>query len=68
MSSNTFQMEEKLFSICPTPPPPPLKGSEVSIIPPEKKRKSSNLLKEGRASEEFEAPITSNYHFSLSTW
>lgn len=47
MSSNTFQMEEKLFSICPTPPPPPLKGSEVSIIPPEKKKEIIQFTKRG---------------------
>lgn len=46
--TDTFQMEQKLFSILHPPP----KSSEVSIISPDKKKgKSSNLAKEGRVRE-----------------
>lgn len=46
--TDTFQMEQKLFSILHPPP----KSSEVSIISPGKKKgKSSNLAKEGRVRE-----------------
>lgn len=57
-----FKWNKNCFQFCPH------SLKKVSIIPPGEKRKSSNLAKEWRARVKFEAPITSNYHFLLSTW
>lgn len=62
-----FKLNKNCFQFCPPKHPKVLRYLS-SLQKEEKKRKSSNLAKEGRVRENFEAPITSNYHFSLSTW